>query len=124
MDQIPLLVDTINDAIRDTVRALGGSKVIGPALWPTKKAEAAARYLDDCLNPNRDHKLDIEEILTIARLGRDKGVHIIAAFVNMDIGYAPPTPVNPADQKAELQRQFIQGVGTLSALLKRVERLE
>lgn len=121
MNQIPLIVDNANDAVRDTVRAIGGTKVVGPLLWPTKKPEAAERYLDDCLNPNRDHKLSLEEALAIAKLGREKGIHLIVGFCCDDVGYAPPVPVDPEDQKAELQRQFHEDVARMETLVRRIK---
>lgn len=121
--QFLLLVDTMNDAIRDTVRALGGPKVVGVMLWPKKGSEAAGRYLDDCLNPHRDHKLDIEEILFIAKKGREKGIHLIAAFICQDVGYATPTPVDPEDQKAEFQRVFSDRIGELGDMFHVAERM-
>jgi hypothetical protein len=87
--QFALLIDTINDAIRDTVRALG-PKMVAQALFPAKKPEAAERYLDDCLNPGREQKLSIDEILVIARMGREKGIHLIATYINRDVGYTDP----------------------------------
>ena len=123
MDQIPLIVDTANDAVRDTVRSLGGSKKIGPQLWPTKKPDRAEKDLDDCLNPNNDRKLSFEEILMIARLGRDKGIHLIAGFVCFDVGYAPPVPIDHEDERAELQRRYIQSVEEQKRITARMERL-
>lgn len=120
--QFLLIVDTINDAIRDTVRALGGAKIVAPMLWPKKAPEAAARYLDDCLNPNREHKLDIEEILLIAKKGREKGIHMIVGFINQDVAYAPPVPVDPADQKAEFQRIFGERIGELGDMFAIAQR--
>ena len=57
MDQPLLFVDTSDDAVRDTVRALGGAKVVGPLLWPTKKPDQAERNLLDCLNANNAREL-------------------------------------------------------------------
>lgn len=121
MEQIPLVIDTLNDAIRDTCRVLGPKK-IGKELWPTKTEEGAARYLNDCLNPDREQKLSGEEILLIARRGREAGLHLITAFVCMETGYAPPTPVDPEDEKAELQRQFHADVDRLERIAKRIAR--
>lgn len=119
--QFALLIDTINDAIRDTVRALG-PKTVAQALFPAKKPEAAERYLDDCLNPGREQKLSIDEILVIARMGREKGIHLIATYINRDVGYTDPMPVDPEDEKAELQRQFNENVSSLHKLAARIER--
>jgi hypothetical protein len=116
LHQPALFVDTSEDAVRDTVRGLGGAKVVGPALWPAKKPDRAERDLLDCLNANNPRELSFDEIMLIGELGRDKGLHLIAGFVNMRLGYAPPVPVDPQDARAELQRQFIDAVD-------RVERL-
>lgn len=118
--QPALFVDNADDAVRDTVRGLGGSKKVGPLLWPSKKPDRAEKDLDDCLNRNNNRKLDFEEILLIGKLGRDKGIHLIAGFVNMDLGYAPPVPIDPSDQKAELQRQFHEDVARLEAMARRL----
>jgi hypothetical protein len=120
MDQPSLFVDTLNDAVRDTCRAIG-TKDIAKALWPKKTVEEASRYLNDCLNPDRPHKLDGEEILFIARRGREFGCHLITAFICMDTGYAPPTPVDPDDEKAELQRQFHADVERLERIANRIK---
>jgi hypothetical protein len=119
--QLPLIVETLNDAVRDTARLIG-FKQIARELWPTKDVEAAARYLNDCLNPDREQKLSGEEILLIARRGREAGCHLIAAWFNQEIGYAAPVPVDPADEKAELQRQFHEDVQSLHKLATRIER--
>lgn len=119
--QVPLFVDTSNDAVRDTVRALGGPKVVAPQLWPSKKPDRAEKDLDDCLNPNNVRKLEFDEILYIGELGRARGIHLIAGFVNFRLGYAPPIPVDPEDEKAELQRQFHQDLDRLERLAHRLK---
>jgi hypothetical protein len=119
--QIPLIVDTLNDAVRDTARALGVKK-IAKELWPSKGEEAAARYLNDCLNPEREQKLSGEEILHIARRGREMGVYLITAFINSDTGFQPPVPIEPDDEKAELQRRYIASVEEQKKLTARMER--
>jgi hypothetical protein len=119
MDQPSLFVDSLNDAVRDTARAIG-VKIIAKELWPEKTVEDAARYLNDCMNPDRPQKLDGEQILFIARRGRDVGCHLIVGFINMDVGYAAPTPVDPQDTKAELQRQFIEGAARLERIAARI----
>lgn len=117
--QIPLIIDSLNDAIRDTARALG-VKRIAKELWPAKSEEEAARYLADCLNPDRPQKLSGEEIMVIARRGREVGCYLITAFINAQTGFAPPIPIDPEDERAELQRQFIDGVDRLERMAKRL----
>lgn len=120
--QIPLIVDTLNDAIRDTARAIG-VKRIAKELWPAKSEEEAARYLADCLNPDRPQKLSGEEILVIARRGREQGFYLITAYICADTGFAPPMPIDPEDEKAELQRRYIAAVEEQKKINARMERL-
>lgn len=120
--QFPLIVDSLNDAIRDTARAVG-FKEIAQALWPKKSPDEAARYLNDCLNPDRPQKLDGEEILFIARKGREIGCYLITSYINADTGFAPPVPIDPDDQRAELQRRFIEGAAVLERLAARIKGL-
>jgi hypothetical protein len=123
MNQPQLFVETSDDAVRDTVRALGGAKFVGPLLWPAKKQDRAERDLLDCLNPNNPRELSFDEILLIGELGRARGIHILAGFVNFRLGYAPPVPVDPEDQIAELQRQFIERADSLAALGATIKRI-
>jgi hypothetical protein len=56
-------------------------------------------------------------------MGREKGVHLIAGFINLELGYAPPVPIDPDDQKAELQRRFIESVQEQKRIAARIESL-
>ncbi len=119
--QLPLIVDSLNDAIRDTVRALG-VKEIARELWPAKGADAAARYLNDCLNPDREQKLSGEEILHIARRGREAGIYTITAFFCAATGFAPPVAIDPEDERAALHREYLKGIQELKRIADRLER--
>lgn len=120
--QIPLIIDTLNDAVRDTARILGVKK-IAKELWPAKGEEAAARYLNDCLNADREQKLSGEEMLLIARRGREIGCYLITSFINAETGFSPPQPIDPDDQKAELQRKFIERADSLMAMAATIKRI-
>lgn len=119
MQQQPLIIDSLNDAIRDTARTIG-PKRIAKELWPTKGEEEAARYLNDCLNPERAQKLSGEEIVLIARRGREIGCYYITAYFCAATGFAPPIPLDPEDEKAELQRQFIEYAKRMEALAAKI----
>jgi hypothetical protein len=115
-------VETLNDALIACVKACGGSKQVGPVLWPEKAPDAAQRALLDCLNEDRPAKLSPEQVLLILRLARSKGCHQGMDFIATELGYAPPVPVEPRDEVAELQRQFIEAVRAQAELAKRIER--
>jgi hypothetical protein len=45
-------------------------------------------------------------------------------FVAFDAGYEPPRPVVPEDQENELQRAFVDAVGTLENIQKQLQRVQ
>ena len=119
-----MLAESLNDALVECVKAAGGSKVVGPAIWPAKGMEAAQRHLLSCLNPDRNEKLGPDEVLMVLRMARESGFHAGAAFVLRDLGYADPVPIEPEDERATLQRQFIESTRALSKLADRIEKLD
>jgi len=123
MDQPELFHETIYEALKATVAASGGVKAIACALWPEKPMDEAARYLSDCLNPDRAANLSIDKLTLLLKLARAKGVHLAIAWILDDIGYAAPVPVEPEDQQSELMRQFIRAVSTAKGLGDQLSRL-
>lgn len=117
-------METVNDVLIECVRAMGGSKAVGPRLWPELMVDKAQRKLLDCLNPDRDHKLSPEQAQTVLRWARDAGYHDgWAAWCGLT-GYHASEPVTPIDERAELQRQ-VQGLTkTMQDLLARFERVQ
>lgn len=122
-DQLPLIVEDYLDAIRATVQALGGAKRIGSDMKPDLSVEAAGRWLSDCCNPDRRERLSPSELAYIRKRARAAGVHIMATFEMRDAGYADPTPVEPEDQRAALQRAFIQQTEELKRMLGQLHAL-
>jgi hypothetical protein len=115
-----LFYDNFEDAASQVVAACGGPKAVGAFLWPTKSADSARTRLLDCLNPKEPDKLAPEEIIALAKMGRDRGCHAIAEWLNFEAGYAPPTPVDPDDTRAELQRQFHTDVDRLERIAQSI----
>lgn len=114
---------SFNDALVAAVKALGGSKVVGALLWPEKAPDAAQRLLLDCLNDDRPAHLTPDHVLMILRLARQRGHHDAVAWMLAHLGYAAPQPVEPRDEVAELQRQFIEASRAMQQLAGRIERL-
>jgi len=114
--------ESLNDVLIDCVKACGGSKVVGLALWPAKGLEAAQRNLLACLNADRPEKLSPDEVLLIARMAREKGCHLYAEWVAFDLGYTQPEPLAVEDQVAELQREYIEAARAMAKIADRIER--
>lgn len=119
--QLPLVVESLNEAMRAAVAVLGGAKMVGPALWHEKAPDDAARGLLDCLNADRPQRLDPERVLMLMRMAREAGYHGLMEYVAGDAGYTRPSPVEPEDELAALQRDFLAGLGDLKAIAGRIE---
>lgn len=117
-------MDSLNDELIALVKALGGSKVVGPMLWPEKMADAAQRLLLDCLNPDRPAHLTPEQMLLLLRKARQAGHHGTVEWLMGDLGYTKPVPIAPRDEAAELQRQFIAATEQMAQMMTRMQALQ
>lgn len=123
-EQTVLFYDSVHDAIGTVVTALGGKKKVGPLLWPHLKAETAYTRLAHCLSEEFPEKLAPEEILFLARKGRDVGCHAIVAYLSMECGYSPPVPIDPFDEAEALRREIRDSLAALNRKMERLERAE
>ena len=122
-DQQALWHDTVEDALRDIVAALGGPKTVGHALWPGKSIAEGARYLNHCLDPERAEKLSLGELLWLLREGRQKNIHTAAAFIAQHCGYKWEV-VNPEDEAAKLQRDLLEMGNKMQVMFKQLGRIQ
>lgn len=120
--QYELIHESISDALREVVQALGGAKKVGATLRPDRPVAEAARWVSDCLNSERREKFDPDQVLWLLREGRAVGCHGAMSYIARDTGYSA-TPIEPQDEKAELQRQFILASKKLSGMAARIEAL-
>lgn len=112
----PALVLDQEDAQREVIRALGGAKTVGARLRPDIDPEAAGRWLHDCISADRPAKLDLSQVVTIARWGREVGCHALMDYLAAASGYSRPEPVTPQDEQAEQMRRFCASVEQLQRL--------
>lgn len=122
-EQQELFHEDIYDAFRHAVKALGGAKKVGGRLWPDKPADQATQLLLHCLNPDRPEKLDLYQVEWLLREANKKGCHIAMQQLARDAHYDDPRPINPEDEKAELQRLYVESVRSQANIAKRLERL-
>lgn len=115
-------MESLNDALITCIKAAGGSKQVGPKLWPEKAPDAAQRMLLDCLNEDRAAKLSPEQVLLVLRLARACGCHDGMNFIASELGYGTPVPVEPRDEVADLMRAFNDSVSQQAQLASRIEK--
>lgn len=118
--QYELIHESINDALREVVQALGGTKKVGALLRPDRLVDEAGRWVSDCLNTERRERLDPDQVLWLLREGRKVGCHGAMNYIARVSGYSA-TPIEPEDERARLQRQFIEATQQLSRLASRIE---
>lgn len=116
-------INSYNDALIECVKTAGGSKKVGALLFPEKTMELAQRLLLACLNDDRPEKLSPDQALFVMRLAKDAGCHIGIEYLCQSLSYSRPTPIEPKDEMAELQRQFIEASKHISAMAERIEKL-
>lgn len=100
--QPPLFVESIYDALKAIVGFLGGPKVVGARLWPAKSVDDGRRQLLDCLNPDRNEKLDPEQVVLLFRLAREAGFHVAKHWLDTETGYEPSKPIDPVHEEARV----------------------
>lgn len=123
MGQVPMFFEKFEDALTFIVSALGGAKVVGAALRTDLPADAAGRWLLDCLNTDRPAFLHPGHIAALLRMAREAGVHNAMDWICEHTGYAKPQPVEPLDEQALLMRQFVQSVELSRDIVTRLQQI-
>jgi hypothetical protein len=116
-----MFVESLEEAVRDAVNALKGPKAVGVLLWPSMKADLAGRRVCQCLDPERDEKFDLSEVLLIAKLARQQNCHTLMAFLAQELDYEWK-PVDPETEQQRLMRDFISAQKALSDIAARIEK--
>lgn len=104
-------------------RRSGGNKKVGHQFWPELSADKAGEKLADCLNRQRPQKLDPEQVLLLLVQARQVNCHAGMFFIADHCDYERPKPVEPDNEFAQLQRDYIQSVKLQQQLAKRMEHM-
>jgi len=123
MEQMTLVHEDIYEALRTCVQALGGSKKVGVRLWPELAADKAGNRLSDALNAGKRDVLNPEQVMLILRESRRINCHVAMYYLADACDYHRPDPLEPSDELALLQREYIQSVKQQQQLAKRMEQM-
>lgn len=115
--------EDFNDALREVVKSLGGAKRVGPQLWPEKTVEQAQQQLLACLNTERKERLTPEQVFYLLKQSREAGFHSAKQWLDIELGYEPGRPMDPLDERARLERDFIEAVRASRQIAERLDRL-
>jgi hypothetical protein len=121
--QTALWHDTIEDALRDVVAALGGPKKVASEIWPAKPVQDAARALNHALNSERPEKLGLSEVVFILRWASREDIHIAMHWLADACGYEQPRPVTREQQQTDLQAEILRNQQAILRAMGRLERI-
>lgn len=117
-----LFCESIEEAMDEVIKACGGRKAFACEMWPSMPVREAHNRIDACLNPERREKFSPHDLLYVLRRGRDAGCHSLMGFLAGDAGYRAE-PIEPEDEMARLQREFLAGVEAQKVTAARMERI-
>ena len=109
MEQSDLWHENIYDALGAAVQAGGGKGRVAKKVWPNISATSAEARLRASLNVDHAQKLDPDEFLAIARIGKEYGDHSVMQFLARELGYEI-TPLKPAEAKKRAKRVRMQSL--------------
>lgn len=116
MIQSELWHDTIFDAAGAAIQAAGGVKKVAGALWPALDPTSASSKLRSSLSPEHPQKLDLSELVLVAKLAKESADDSIMEFLARELGYELHS-LAPAAAKKRARKQRI------SSLLAEAARL-
>ena len=76
----------------------------------------------NCLNSEHAQKLSLDQIDLILTMAKQKNCHTIAKYIGDTYGYKF-MPIEPEDEKAELQHAFIKATEQMTNITARMEKL-
>lgn len=118
-----LFCESVEEAIDEVCKANGGRKKTAVELWPSSGVREAHNRMDACLNPERREKFDPQEIVWFITLGRRISCHSLMRYLSQQGSYVEPQPIEPEDEKARLQREYIDAVNRLAKLQTDINRV-
>ena len=113
-------INSINSMLIECVKAAGGSKKVGPLLWPEKPVTEAQKLLLSCLNEDRPEKLSPDQAFLIEKLAKEAGSNAAIEYRCQAMSYSIPQAIHPEDEKAILMREFIESQKKLSELATKI----
>ena len=122
--QMSLHHESIADALREVIQAAGGAKAVGERMFPDMPIDHAASRIRDCLNHDRRDRFTPDQVMMILRMGHQAGCHAGMIFIARELGYSEPVPVEPEDEVARLQREFVEASKSLMTMANKIERMQ
>jgi hypothetical protein len=113
--------ETIHEAISDDIKVLGGPKAAAAIFFVAKTPDRAADTLRAWCNPSRAEEPSADELFLLIDKARQRvGFSEVARYIEHRLNCRMEF-LSPEDERARLQRQFVDAVATVQSLVKRLE---
>jgi hypothetical protein len=116
--EIPECFDSLDDALKAAVMALGGFKTVSKLLRPD--FDHAAEWLRKCLASDRRERLEPGQVLVILREAKVQGFHSAFDYFASAAGYK----AEPIDAEFEVKSLEQDIAASLKSINQRMARLE
>lgn len=120
--ELPL--DSYLEALRDDVKALGGSTSVGKWFIPEKSDEAQRNYINDRLSSGRRERFSDDQVQLIMRRAVQRRGFSLAHYYLCDaIGTERPKPKDPEAERQRAMARFAEAVDRLQGTADDLKRL-
>ncbi len=92
-------------------------------LWPEKSMEEARKSLLNPLNSEHSNKLSPEQIDLLFELENKENCHVVMKYLGDRFSYKF-IPIEPKDELAELQKNYIDAAKSIRSISERIERVQ
>lgn len=116
----PECYDSLNDALKSAVMAMGGFKKVGARMRP--ELDTSEDWLRHCLKGDRRERLTPEQALWILREARLIGFHGAMQYLAFSAGYECRA-IDAQKQKQTLQETIAAGLERLNAQMALLQRM-
>lgn len=113
--------DTWEDARDADINALGGRKKLAARLWPADDEETRQSRIKACCAPGHKQEFKPSEVIAIKRWARESASTAMIDFEAHELHFRVEW-VEPEDEKARLQREFIEAVDRLDRIKNDIAR--
>jgi hypothetical protein len=117
----PECYDSLEDALKAAVMALGGFKKVAARMRP--ELDTSEDWLRHCLKGDRRERLSPQQVMWLLREARAIGFHGAMQFVAMTAGYDTPRAVDADKQKQALQEAIASGLERLNTQMAALQRM-
>lgn len=114
---------TLEAALTETIDVVG-SKKLGSLLRPRMDVEQAGKWIRRVAKPYRAEKINIDDLITAAAIGRRHNCHALMRFIGSRAGYRIASPVQRSDQIEQLRRKAETAERELATLRSAIQSAE